>query len=212
MMDFPARLPLLARTNTPFPKVINDITPELTAQLIDEYLKRLRRDVGSDVPLVIDKNPLNFLNMGLITMLFPKARIIHCTRQPMDTGLSNYFQRFPLYLDYAFDLRNIGHFQVEYARLMAHWRAILNLKMIEISYEDMISNTESVARKALDFLGLDWDSRCLTPHTNMATVETASRWQVRQPIYRHALERWRHYEKHLGPLKEILAKAGLISS
>ena len=212
MMDFPARLTALVTTKVPFPKVVNDLTPELAARLIDEYLKRLRRDVGSDVPYVIDKNPLNFLNLGLITMLFPRARIIHCTRSPMDTGLSNYFQRFPLYLDYAFDLRNIGHFYVEYARLMEHWRTIPNLKMIEISYEDMISNTESAARKGLDFLGLDWDPRCLTPHTNTATVETASRWQVRQPIYRHAMERWRHYEKHLGPLKEILVNAGLIPS
>jgi tetratricopeptide (TPR) repeat protein len=215
MVDFPARLPELAKTNDPndpFPQVVHHITAELAGRLQDEYLKRLRRDVGPDIPFIIDKNPLNFLNLGLISMLFPQARIIHCARNPLDTGLSTYFQRFPLYLDYSFDLQNIGHFYVEYARLMEHWRKIPTLKMIEVSYEEMISNTESAARKTLDFLGLDWDARCLAPHTNKATVETASRWQVRQPIYRHSLERWHHYEKHLGPLKEILANAGLVTA
>ena len=126
----------------------------------------------------------------------------------MDTGLSNYFVRFPLNLDYSFDLQNIGHFYCEYARLMEHWRTVLPLKMIEISYEEMVLNTEPTARRALDLLGLDWDERCLSPHTNPCAVETASQWQVRQPIYRDAVERWRYYEKHLAPLKEALLSKG----
>ena len=117
----------------------------------DRYQKRLRRDVGGSVPRVIDKNPLNFMNLGLIAMFFPKARIIHCTRDALDTGLSNYFQRFPLYLDYAFELRNIGHFYGEYARLMGHWRQIPALKMTEVSYENLIENMEPTVRRMLDF-------------------------------------------------------------
>ena len=155
---------------------------------------------------MIDKNPLNFRHLGLITLLFPQARILHCTRQPLDTCLSNYFQRFPLHLDYCFDLRNIGHFFGQYARLMEHWRTIPNLKMFEVRYEDMILRTEATARAALEFLGLEWDERCLTPHTNRYAVETASQWQVRQPIYQRSLERWRHYEKHLGALRSFLEK------
>jgi hypothetical protein len=139
-------------------------------------------------------------------MLFPKARILHCIRDPMDTGLSNYFHRFPLHLDYSFDLRNIGHFYGQYTKLMEHWRKVLPLKLIEISYEDMIVNTEQTARKMLDFLGLEWDERCLAPHTNPCAVETASNWEVRQPIYNRSLERWRHYEKHLAPLIEALPR------
>lgn len=87
---------------------------------------------------------------------------------------------------------------------MDHWRNIPTLKLIHVSYEDMILNTEKTARAVLEFLGLEWDQRCLTPHTNKYAVETASQWQVRQPIYQKSLEHWRHYEKHLGPLTEIL--------
>jgi hypothetical protein len=87
---------------------------------------------------------------------------------------------------------------------MDHWRTVPAIKMLEIRYEDMILHTEPTARAALDFLGLEWDERCLAPHTNASPVETASHWQVRQPIYQRALERWQHYEKHLGPLLESL--------
>jgi Flp pilus assembly protein TadD len=208
--DFTSCLPELTGSGIPYPQAVKHITPAVATRLINDYVKRLRRDIGSGVPHVIDKNPLNFRNLGFISMLFPKARIIHCTRHPFDTGLSNYFQRFPLHLDYSFDLRNIAHFYGEYARLMEHWRKVLPLKMFEISYEDMIMNTEQMARKALDFLGLEWDERCLAPHTNPCAVETASMWQVRQPIYRGSLERWRHYEKHLSPLKGMLLLAGQI--
>jgi hypothetical protein len=138
-------------------------------------------------------------------MLFPEARILHCTRDPLDTCLSNYFTRFSLTLDYSFDLRNIGHFYREYARFMEHWRTIPELKLMDVSYEDMILKTEPTARAVLDFLGLEWDARCLAPHTNPSPVETASQWQVRQPIYHNSLERWRHYEKYLDPLNEALA-------
>jgi tetratricopeptide (TPR) repeat protein len=208
--DIISRLSELTKNGIPYPQAVKHITPAVATRLINDYEKCLRRDIGSDIPHVIDKNPLNFRNLGFISMLFPKARIIHCTRHPLDTGLSNYFQRFPLYLDYSFDLWNIGHFYGQYTRLMEHWRKVLTPKMIEISYEDMITNTEQTARKMLDFLGLEWDARSLVPHTNPCAVESASQWQVRQPIYRHCIERWRHYEKHLSPLKEMLLLAGQI--
>jgi tetratricopeptide (TPR) repeat protein len=206
--DFTARLPELNGNGIPYPQAVKHLAPATATRLIQEHERRLRRDAGADIALVIDKNSLNFKHLGFIAMLFPKARIIHCRRQPLDTGLSNYFQRFPLDLDYSFDLRNIGHFYGEYARLMEHWRQVLPLKLIEVSYEDLILNTEPTARRALDFLGLEWDERCLAPHTNPCAVETASQWQVRQPIYRQSLERWRHYEKHLAPLMEMLPPAG----
>jgi hypothetical protein len=139
-------------------------------------------------------------------MLFPKAQIVHCVRNPFDVCLSNYFQRFGSVDEYAysFDLKNIGHSYGEYARLMEHWRNALPIRIMEIRYEDMVMNTEQAARKVLDALGLEWDERCLSPHTNSCTVETASAWQVRQPIYKHSIERWRHYKRHLTPLKEML--------
>jgi tetratricopeptide (TPR) repeat protein len=210
LSDFATRLPGLIESGRGDTPAAMQITPASAKRLIHDYERRLRRDTGSEARFVIDKNPLNFRNLGLISILFPKARIIHCTRQPMDACLSNYFQRFPLFMSYSFDLRNIGHFYAEYARLMAHWRQLPALNMIEISYEDMIFNTEKTARTMLDFLGLDWDERCLAPHTNPCPVETASQWQVRQPIYVHSVGRWQHYEEHLAPLKEVLVSAGEI--
>jgi predicted protein tyrosine phosphatase len=201
---FTLRLPELIGNDIPYPQAVKRITPDIAVRLIHDYEKRLRRDTELDVPHVIDKHPLNFKHLGFISMLFPKAQIIHCMRHPLDTALSNYFQRFSLYYDYSFDLRNIGHFYGEYTRLMEHWRKVLPLRMTEVSYEDMIMNTEQAVHKILDFLGLAWDEHCLAPHTNPCAVETASQWQVRQPIYTQSLERWRHYEKHLTPVKEML--------
>ena len=93
--------------------------------------------------------------------------------------------------------------------MMEHWKNNLNMKMIDVSYEDMVSNTEDVTRKTLNFLGLEWDEKCLAPHKNPRPVKTSSFWQVRQPIYNNSIKRWRNYEAHLGPLKETLAQAGL---
>ena len=112
--DFTSQLGELTASGVTYPTAARHITPAVTTHLITEYEKRLRRDVGPDKPYVIDKNPLNFRHLGLITMLFPQARIIHCVRHPLDTCLSNYFQRFPLRINYSFDLRNIGHFYCEY--------------------------------------------------------------------------------------------------
>jgi len=202
--DFAAQLRELTGNGTGYPQAARHIAPALAARLIHDYEKRLRRDAGPEVLGVIDKNPLNFRNLGLISLLFPKARVIHCTRDPLDTCLSNYFQRFPLFMSYSFDLQNIGHFYREYVRLMEHWRKTAAVRMIEVSYEDLVCHTEKTARKMLDFLELEWDERCVAPHTNPCPVETGSQWQVRQPIYPHSVGRWRHYEKHLDPLKEAL--------
>ena len=206
--DLAAQLGQGPGSGVAYPAAARQISAAEADRLTTGYEKRLRREAGPEKIHVIDKNPLNFRQVGLIAMLFPQARIIHCTRQALDTCVSNYFQRFPLFLDYAFDLRNIGHFYSQYARLMEHWRTVPGLKMMEASYEDAILRTEQTARAMLDFMGLEWDARCLAPHTNRSPVETASQWQVRQPIYQRALERWRHYEKHLGPLREAMGKWG----
>lgn len=202
--DLLAELPRFTPGGLAYPEAVRQMTAAAAAHIAAGYEKRLRRDVAPSVPHVIDKNPLNFRHVGLISLLFPQARIIHCTRHPAATCLSNYFQRFPLQMDFSFDLRNIGHFYREYARLMAHWHSVPTLKLMDVAYEDLILQTEPTTRKLLEFLGLEFDARCLTPHTNPFPVETASQWQVRQPIYQDALGNWRHYEQHLAPLKEML--------
>jgi tetratricopeptide (TPR) repeat protein len=203
------RLPKLIGQDIPYPQGARHITADVASRLAKDYEARLRRDIGPEMPFIVDKNPVNFRHVGFMALLFPKARIIHCTRHPLDTGLSNYFQHFSLLYDYSFSLRNIGHFHVEYARFMDHWETVLPGKVIEVRYEDMIANTEQVARATLDRLELEWDERCLSPHTNRYAVETASNWQVRQPIYKQSVQRWRHYEKYLTPLKEVLDQAGI---
>ncbi len=210
IVDLTSRLSRMTEAGVFYPEAARHITSKMATPLINDYEQRLRCHGASNVLHIIDKNPLNFWHVGLIAMLFPQARIIHCTRHPLDTCLSNYFQRFPLPLDYSFDLSNIGHFYREYVRVMEHWRQIPALKLLEVSYEDMVVDTEQMTRRALGFLGLEWDERCLAPHANPCPVENASQWQVRQPIYRRSLERWRHYGKHLSPLKEMLEPAGLI--
>lgn len=206
--NFTRHLKELNKNKVPYPRGARHIIFSVAMRLIKQYEGCLRNAACRDVSRVIDKNPLNFQHLGLISMLFPQAQIIHCTRHPLDTCLSNYFQRFPLFLDYSFDLRNIGHFYREYSRLMDHWRRVIGPRLLEVNYEDIVLKTRQTVSKMLDFLGLDWDERCVSPHTNPYPVETASEWQVRQPIYTGSMGRWLHYEKYLAPLKDLFPPSG----
>jgi tetratricopeptide (TPR) repeat protein len=193
-----------------YPEAARRITPALAAGMVEEYRDTLRRDTGPEPVYVIDKHPLNFMHLGFMAKLFPKAHVVHCIRHPLDTGLSNYFQRFAPNYDYSFDLKNIGHFYGQYRKLMEYWHKVLPIPILDVRYEEMVGDTEPLMRKALDWLALDWDARCLSPHTNTHAVETASQWQVRQPIYTQSMQRWQHYEAQLAPLKEILERDGYL--
>ncbi len=171
--------------------------------IAQEFVGLYRRMSGNAIR-VTDKTPINFIILGAIAILLPKVRIIHCRRNPLDTCLSCYFRNFGTRPPYSYDLHNLGAFYRHYAKLMNHWRAVLPLQMMEIDYEDLVENQEHVSRKMIDFCGLEWHPDCLDFHKNGRIVRTASNWQVRQPMYHHAVARWKHYEKHLGPLKEAL--------
>ena len=161
------------------------------------------RPVGG--PRFTDKMPDNFLRIGLIRLAFPNARIIHCGRDPVDTCLSCYRRLFVRGRQgFSYDLRELGLEYLRYARLMAHWRMVVPGAMHELRYEDLIADQEGETRRLLSFCGLAFEDACLRYHETERTVETASANQVRQKIYRSAAGRWRHYEKHLGPLLEIL--------
>jgi len=173
-------------------------------QLItEEYLKHLR-EYSSDALRITDKMPANFLHLGLIAYMFPKARIIHCQRDALDTCLSIYFQNFSLPMDFAYSLSDIGHWYRNYERLMAHWNEVLAKSILNVQYEKLVEFQEQESRKIINFLGLDWDDACLYFQNEPRTVLTASSWQVRQPIYKSSVKRWKHYEKYLAPLKEAL--------
>lgn len=204
MTEFALASPGWTPTGVPYPYSVQLLTSVIASHLIQHYENRLKRDARPEARFIIDKHPLNFRHLGLIALLFPRARIIHCTRDPMDTCVSNYFQCFTPDYDYSFNLADIAHFYNEYVKIMAHWREVLPANMLEVRYEDMVTDTEKVVRAILDALGLTWNERCLAPHTNPCAVETASHWQVRQPIYKDSIGRWRHYEKHLDALKMLL--------
>ena len=156
---------------------------------------------------VIDKLPSNFKNLGLIHAALPGARFIHFERDPLDTCLSIYFQGFSAAHAYATDLEDLAHYYREYRRLMAHWRATLPPDtLLEVRYEALVDDPEAWSRQMLEHIGLPWDPRCLEFHRTERPVLTASNWQVRQPIGKGSIGRWRRYERLLAPLREALGE------
>ena len=153
---------------------------------------------------VTDKMPTNFFHLGLIHQLFPGAKIIHCMRDPLDTCLSCYFQNFSRSQYFSFDLSHLGPFYKNYARLMEHWHSVITLPMIEVQYEDMIADQESGSRRIIEFCGLEWDEQCMDFHNTGRYVATASYDQVRRPIYKSSVSRWKNYEEYIGPLIDAL--------
>jgi len=140
----------------------------------------------------------------VIYSVFPNARVIYMQRDPIDTCLSCYFQQFLMGLTFTVDLSDLAHYYCGHRRLMAHWRAVLPPGFIlEVPYEELVADQETWTRKMLDFIGLEWNDRCLEFHKTSRQVVTASAWQVRQKIYKNSVARWRQYEKFLGPLKGL---------
>jgi tetratricopeptide (TPR) repeat protein len=155
---------------------------------------------------VTDKMPFNMLWLGLIALLFPNARVVYCRRDAMDNGLSCYFQLFSKGLRFAYDLEHLGRVYRQHERLMAHWAQHLPLSMLTVDYESLVADPETETRRLIAFTGLEWDARCLDFHRHDRAVRTASVWQVRQPVYRSSVERWRAYEPWLGPLRKHLER------
>ncbi|KGE02703.1 tetratricopeptide repeat-containing sulfotransferase family protein [Pseudohaliea rubra] len=162
---------------------------------------------------VLDKMPLNALYIGFILRSLPEARIVLLRRDPRDTCLSNYRQLFAVdysYYDYHYDLEATAHYVAAFEELMAHWLALYGKRIHSLSYEALVAEPEREVRALLDYLELPWEPRCLAFHLNAAGVATPSALQVRKPLYRDALERWRLYEKELAPATAILAAAGVL--
>jgi tetratricopeptide (TPR) repeat protein len=171
-------------------------------QLADQYVGRLAR-LGGAAVRVIDKMPANFLLLGAIARVFPRARVIHCCRDPLDVCLSCYFQNFKD-VSYAWSLEDLGHFYREYERLMAHWQRVLPLRVFDVRYEDLVVRQEAVSRDLVAFCGLEWEDRCLAFHKNPRPVGTLSAVQVRRPLFATSIGRWKKYAAHLQPLRRAL--------
>ncbi len=199
--DLPARL----RSRVPFPDCLQQLDRETVRGLADDYLGRLTRDAGNEAERICDKVLSHLLLIGLIAVLFPKARIVHCQRHLMAIGLSMYFHAFSgPGVGYAYDLDDIGRYYRQCCKLMAHFKRLAPVTIVDVQYETLVSDPEPEIRRLLDRVGLDWDPRCLEFHQAKRQVRTVSEWQVREPIHTRSVERWRRYETHLEPLRKYL--------
>ena len=172
-------------------------------KLAEDYLRLIERRCP-DALRIVDKTPANSDFVGFIHTVFPNARIIRMRRDPIDTCLSCYFQNFSTAQTFTMDLADLADYYRTHQRLMNHWCSALPPgTILEVPYEELVADQEAWTRKILDFVGLEWDERCLAFHETKRSVITASAWQVRQKIYRHSVERWRNYEKFIGPLKGL---------
>ena len=172
-------------------------------------LARLREH-DAEARHITDKMPHNFQYLGLIALLLPGARIIYCERDPRDICLSIYQRRFTGRHPYAHRLEDLALAYAEHRKLMAHWRKVLPLPLHTVRYESMVDDFENEVRRLLDFADLPFEEACLEFHTNTRRVHTASREQVRQPLYRSSVERWRKFEPWLSPLLQTLQREGIV--
>jgi tetratricopeptide (TPR) repeat protein len=180
-------------------------------QLGEIYLSSTRPGTAQK-PRFIDKLPHNFLYAGFIANAFPNGKIICLRRNPLDTCLSNFRQLFPpksRHFDYSFDLLDTGRYYVLFDHLMAHWQRMFPGRILEVQYETLVDTQEASSRRLLEFCGLPWHEGCLRFEQNPNPVATASVVQVREPIYRSALQRWKKYEPQLSGLRELLREAGI---
>jgi tetratricopeptide (TPR) repeat protein len=168
--------------------------------LAESYLRTLGAR-SENASRIIDKAPINSDYLGVIHSVFPNARMIYMQRDPIDTCLSCYFQAFPLTANFKLDLSDLAHYYKEHQRLMDHWRAVLPPgTLLDVPYAELVGDQVGWTRRILDFIGLEWNERCLNFDQTDRSVVTASHWQVRQKIYTTSLARWRNYEKFIGPL------------
>lgn len=182
------------------------------AALSDENLRAVGQHyldkIGARHPgarRITDKLPGNFMLLGLIRALFPKARIIHCRRDALDTCVSCYLTHFDSGHHYAYDQQELGEYYVQYRRLLDHYERIIDPEfMLNIDYEALVDDIEGTARRMLEFCGLAWDPACLELGRTGRMVQTASMYQVRQPVHSRSVGRWRHYATHIEPLRKAL--------
>jgi len=187
-----------------FPNNIRALDHAKLAKWADDYIANLRLH-AMDAPHITDKLPDNFLFIGLIHVMLPNAKIIHVNRDPVDTCLSCFTKLSSRGLDQSYDLAELGRYYVDYARLMNHWRDVLPTgAFLDVQYENIVADQEAQARRIIEFCALEWNDACINFHKLKRSVNTASMTQVRQPIYNSSVERWRSYEKYLGPLLEVL--------
>ncbi|MFZ4480173.1 MAG: tetratricopeptide repeat protein [Rhodoferax sp.] len=193
-----------AGSRQPFTAGVVALSEADLKRLGDDYLKRVWK-LSPESAFITDKMPANFFYLGLIHLALPHAKIIHAMRDPMDSCFSCYSRLFNDTMEFAYDQGTLGRYYARYMTLMRHWHKVLPAGMIlDLPYEDMVADTETQARRILEFAGLPWDANCLKFHENTRLVKTASVAQVRKPIYKSSVARWKHFAPHLRTLHELV--------
>jgi tetratricopeptide (TPR) repeat protein len=184
----------------PWPECIRPANAAVLRRMGQAYLARLPALAEKKLRLT-DKLPANFQKIGLIHLILPNAKIVHTVRDPADTCVSCYSKLFTFGQEFTYDLEELGRYYAGYQTLMDHWRSCLPTGvMLDVSYEALVDDLEGEARRLIEFCGMDWDDRCVRFHETNRVVATASAVQVRKPLFRNSLQRWRKYEAELGPL------------
>jgi tetratricopeptide (TPR) repeat protein len=192
-----------ARVAKPYPAGAAQLDEPAVLRLAGDYLRHLR-SLGGKADRVTDKMPFNFFRLGLAALLLPRAKIIHCRRDPFDVFVSGYFMKFRQPIAYTCGQAEFAQYYRDYLRLMEHWRRVLPSAMLEVDYEELVADQEGVSRRIVSFCGLDWNDACLDFYKSERPVRTGSSVQVRRPLYADSVGRWRSYEGYLEPLKEAL--------
>lgn len=204
MLDIPFRSHPEATDEFAYPTSVTRLSQPLLDRMAQSYLELLRNK-GGDFPRITDKMPNNFLHIGLIALLFPRSTIIYTRRHPLDICLSCYFQNFSIGHPFSYDLRATAQFYRQHERLMQHWLQLCPDRIHVVDYELLVEQQEGQTHRLIEEIcGLPWEESCLKFHENPRPVTTASLWQVRQPLYRESVDRWKKYAAHLQPLFEEL--------
>jgi hypothetical protein len=186
-----------------YPDNIPDLSPDQLAAIGQGYIASTKK-YRSDAPYFIDKNPNNFVFIGLLRLVLPNAKIINARRHPLDSCFGTYKQLFASGQPFSYDLTELGEYYVQYQRLLDHWHQQIPGFVLDVQYEQVVADLETQVRRILDFCGLPFEESCLRFHETERAVKTASSEQVRRPIYSSSVNLWRNYETHLDELIHIL--------
>jgi tetratricopeptide (TPR) repeat protein len=191
------------------PEMIEAVASTDMGAIANGYLDVARYRMGEE-PMFIDKLPFNFLYLGFIARAWPEARLVSLVRNPMDSCFSMYKQVFTWAYKFSYNLETLGHYYVAYDKLCRHWRAVLGDRLIEVSYEDLVSDQETQTRELLERLGLEFEDACLNFDKNEAPSTTASSVQVREKVHTASVQRWKRFEEQLQPVRDILERSGIV--
>ncbi|MDE3060133.1 MAG: sulfotransferase [Pseudomonadota bacterium] len=204
MIPYIAERTIARMAGQDYPHAVSQLQPAACAPLADFFLQRIRAYYPSPRPRMVVKTVNNFFHAGLIQLLFPRARLIHCVRDPMDNCWSLFKSLFTGNHPYCYDQKALGRYYRRYAQLMAHWHKVLPEPMFDLHYERLIAHPRETIAALLEYCGLPWAEECMDFHCNRRVVMTASARQVHKPLYSASINAWQVAAKELAPLRQAL--------